>query len=365
MRITINCANLSGRSSRPTASHHDKLAHFTESRGGTVEDVSEEVKTPRQRGLRRYIPEPERYRARYGNRETTERDIEILAIIHRYRHLTTPHLLALLNPDGSSGRARRICQRLQGLFHRQYVRRYGTPRKMRPELERSGGRIDAYGLDTKGWKELLSRRPDDYRQENEEAAPAWQKIQTTRLMLMLEHQLQISNVHCALECALRDRDDAELWEWDQSIENRVSGALTLPDGRKERISVAPDAYFALDVDGELHHRFLEVDRGTMTQRRIRLKISSYWRYFGSSAYAEGHDNHKQVAVLFTAPSKARLENLIETVRNAAKDLPRVNHGGTSLFWFALEKSIDVGRPESALERIWVSANPPDEPRALV
>ncbi len=184
---------------------------------------------------------------------------------------------------------------------------------------------------------------------------------------MLLHQVGVSNVRCALECALRDRAGHEINEWDQGLgnraEDRISGTVR-HQGRELRISVAPDAYFStVDAQG-LAHRYLEVDRGTMTHERMRLKVRSYWYYLGSEAYLESAENAGRVLVLFTLPSDRRLSNLVDTIRETAAELPKLGHAGKAMFWLTTAESIDVARPESIMEPIWISASNPEKPKSL-
>ncbi len=87
--------------------------------------------------LRRYIQQPEEYAKRYGKKIVTGRDFELIETIYRYRHITTPQLMALFNPEGRAGLKRKIYERLAMLHHCGFVRRYAAPKMMRPELQES------------------------------------------------------------------------------------------------------------------------------------------------------------------------------------------------------------------------------------
>ena len=68
------------------------------------------IAVSRLKGLRKFIPQPDRYAERYGHFTLTPRDVEILEFVHRYRHLEARHIRALVGGSGQQ-----ITRRLQGL----------------------------------------------------------------------------------------------------------------------------------------------------------------------------------------------------------------------------------------------------------
>ena len=104
--------------------------------------------TPQSRRLRKFIPQPHLYAARYGNFTLTERDLIILKQVHRFRYLEARHIHALV-----PGSDQQITRRLQGLFHNKYLKRHVQRFRMRLDLE-PGSPLTAYGLDSRGARAL-------------------------------------------------------------------------------------------------------------------------------------------------------------------------------------------------------------------
>jgi len=204
------------------------------------------VATTRSKGLRKFIPQPDRYAERYGRFTLTARDVEILEAVHRYRYLEARHIRALVGGSGQQ-----ITRRLQGLFHNGYVGRYARRERMRLELD-PGAPLIAYGLELHGARALERRRAADAANLGAEVEQVrWKKEYTRRTEWFLEHHLMVSNFRCVLEVALRETPNTELVTWDQGKDTwfRVS----IPGERRRVVRVAPDAYFALRQGEQLRH----------------------------------------------------------------------------------------------------------------
>ena len=161
--------------------------------------------TVRSKGLRKFIPQPDRYRERYGNFTLTPRDMEILETVYRYRFLEARHVCALIG-----GSDQQLIRRLQGLFHNGYVGRYTRRERMRLDLD-PGAPLIAYGLELKGARALELHRATVAATAGAEPEPVrWKKEYTRRTEWFLEHQLMVSNFRCSLERALRETLETEL-----------------------------------------------------------------------------------------------------------------------------------------------------------
>ncbi|MBZ5639212.1 MAG: replication-relaxation family protein [Acidobacteriia bacterium] len=314
-------------------------------------------------GLRKFIPQPERYAARYGIFTLTPRDLDIIERVWRYRHLTTDHIRAL-----TPGSDQQITRRLQGLFHNLYLARYAPRERMRHDLN-AGSPVLAYGLETTGWRALQDhgRARTDADLENselEQAAPdAWRQVYTRRTSYFLEHHLGVSNFHCVLELALRDgaARGLSLLEWDQS--KAIRGKVTLRGGKVYR--TAPDAYFSIkDAEDRVRNCFLEYDASSEERRRILEKYIRYWWWVQSPAYRDGHQDHEHVAVLFVTTGEKRLANLMQVLREMQKP-NNPPFGGKGIFAFALESDYQLAAPASILAPIWRTVTKPKERIALV
>jgi protein involved in plasmid replication-relaxation len=302
------------------------------------------INTPaRAKGLRKFIPQPDRYRERYGNFTLTERDMQILETVYRYRFLEARHVNSLVG-----GSDQQVVRRLQGLFHNGYLGRYARRERMRLELD-PGAPLIAYGLELRGARALERQRAAAAATTDTKPTPVrWKKEYTRRTEWFLEHHLMVSNFRCALELATRESPDIELVNWRQGME---TWCRVVVPGKQQRVArVAPDAYFELRQTGELHHFFLEVDRATEEHCRLVDRFVAYWFLLrpGRSAPMQ------RANVLFVTTGQQRLKNLIETLRETKK--PRSSTvRGRGLFWFSCESDYGIGADQSLLTMPWRSA----------
>ncbi len=314
------------------------------------------------RGLRKYVPQAERYRERYGNFEMTPRDLEIIRLVYDYRHLEGRHIRALIG--GSDDKIKR---RLQGLFHNEYLARYSARQRMRPDLDKGSPQM-VYGLERKGWR-LLEEHAGAGEESDESEAVRWKKEYTRNTEWFLEHAVMRSNFRAVLDLALRSIDvDEKLLEWDQSDKLQVK--LMLPGQRGER-RLTSDAYFSIEDAGGLHNYFLEVDRATETQKAtgakrttILDKFVKYWWFLQSDHYRKYYHDHQRVSVLFVTTGERRLANMMETLRGMEKP-NRPSYGGKGWFRFCLEGDYQLEKPETILDPIWQTMTRSGEQVGLV
>jgi hypothetical protein len=295
----------------------------------------------RSKGLRKYIPQPDRFAERYGRFTLTARDLSILDLVYRYRFVEARHVRALIGGSGQQ-----VTRRLQGLFHNGFLGRYARRERMRLELD-PGAPLIAYGLETKGARAL-----ERFFATDTEATPVqWKKEYSRRTEWFLEHQLMISNFRCVLELALRATPDAELVTWCQG--KRTWLRVSIPESRRRFVRLAPDAYFVLRRDNEVRHFFLEADRSTEEHRRIVDKFVGYWRHLDASSTEQGQAR-RRTNVLMLMTDERRMMNVIDTLRAIPK--PKgTNHAGKGTFWFATDRVAAIDTPASILDLVWQSA----------
>ena len=309
------------------------------------------IATARSAGLRKFIPQPDRYAERYGRFTLTARDIEILDVVHRYRYLEARHIRAIVGGSGQQ-----ITRRLQGLFHGGYVGRYARRERMRLDLG-SGAPLMAYGLETNGARALGRHRIAAAAASGGEPEPVrWRKDYTRRTEWFLEHQLMISNFRCVLELALRETSGVDLLCWKQGEDTWFRVAI--PGEQRRVVSVAPDAYFVLRSKGQVRHFYLEADRSTEERRRLVHKFIGYWWHLQDPGFLEAGDRRSRVNVLFVSTGQRRLRNMINTLERMPKP-NRARHGGKGLFWFYLNDHATIDDPSRLLDPGWRSATQRD------
>ena len=240
----------------------------------------------------------------------TDRDREIIKLVHRHRFLRSSHITALVG-----GSPQQLSRRLQLLYHNGYLER---PRAQLQYYERGGSRSIAYGLGNKGGTILrrefgIATRP-----------ASWSEKNRTVGRLFLEHALLVSDVMVALELACRKRgirfipgnelglrDKRRPFRWRAHVDNGV------------KLGVMPDRVFALeyaDRDGRSQrvHFLLEADRGTMPVKRRNLTQTSFYRKLlayeatWTQQILKRDFGIERFRVLTVTTRAARMNSLVET-----------------------------------------------------
>ena len=295
-------------------------------------------------GLPKYIQHPQRYAARYGNFMLTPRDHEILDLVYRYRHLEARHIRALI-----PGSNQQITRRLQGLFHNKYLRRYVQQASMRPELTR-GPPLTAYGLDSRGAQELVLHRhlrPDGA--GDPLAHVRWSKAYTRRTQWFLRHRVALSHFRCVLELAVRAVPGIGVSAWSEG--ESITARYVTDTERATVRRVVPDAKFSIIDRGRIREFYLEIDRATEEKRRLQHKFSTYWRHLEQTANRRAAINRQRVNVLFVTTTRARMTNIMRTLREMKKPAG-ARHVGRASFLFSLLEHFDLDDPGSCLGPIW-------------
>jgi DNA-binding Lrp family transcriptional regulator len=268
----------------------------------------------------------------------TERDQEIIRLIHRHRFLRSSQIAALLG-----GSAQHLLRRLQLLYHHGYLER---PRAQLQYYERGGSKSIAYGLGKKGGVLL--------KQENgiEVHPDSWGEKNNAVGQVFLEHALLVSDVMVVIELACRKHDGIRLLYEDElalhSDRQPFQWRVKTQDGIK--LGVIPDRVFALEYQDqnarpERVHFFLEADRGTMPVVRSGLTQTSFYRKllaYEATWTNKIHQRHLGIhrfRVLTVTTNAMRVTSLLE----ACSRLKR----GHGLFLFA-DRTILEKNPFSAV-----------------
>jgi hypothetical protein len=263
--------------------------------------------------------------------QLTERDHDLLRLVHRHRFLRSHQIIALI--DGS---AQNLSRRLQWLFHHGYLER---PRAQLQYYERDGSKAIAYGLGNKSGS-LLQLNP-----------AAWGEKNRGIGRMYLAHALLVSDVMVSLELACRQHGIRLLHEDELNLplEAPLHWRVKIRDGTK--LGVIPDHVFALeyaDQNAQVQrvYYFLEADRGTMPVVRQKLSQTSFYRKllaYEATWTNKVHQRHLGIPrfrVLTVTTSAARVKSLLD----ACSRLQR----GHGLFLFADESVLQ----KDLLSAVW-------------
>ena len=293
--------------------------------------------------LRKYIPQPARYAELHGNFTLTDRDLEILTTVHRYRFLEARHIRAL-----TTGSDQGITRRLQGLFHNKYLGRFVPPQRMRIDLD-PGPPVIAYGLDAAGFRALR----ETGLVAHDHGAMPWNKSHTRRGLWFLRHRLLQSDFRCVLELAVRGTIGIDLLGWMEGEAARLK--VSVPQKTTRHVGLAPDARFTVRfADGD-RSVFLESDRGTEEHSRLVRKYQAYWWYVQSEEHRRSGGGPPRTTVLFVTTGEQRMENMIQSLRAMPKP-NRSSQGGKGLFWFGCHHWYSLDQPDRILNASWRTVN---------
>lgn len=259
----------------------------------------------------------------------TQGDIEILEFIYLFRLVTIEHLIILTE------RSRRtLNRRLVRLAENRYVyRRRSFPfEKFIYTINRAAAPI----LVERG---VASKEVLDLRVRLHELTD-----------LFLKHALMMTDIHVALELAGRSSPSKLIsWREGKELYDRV---LVREDGREQRLSVRPDAFFTLQdtrrPEGQnKSHFFLEADRSTTTHKRFQRKIQGYSGYFEQGLHTKKY-GIRNARVLTITLTKSRALGLCEA---ASEVLEKKN---SKFYYFAPVEHFSLSEPEEVFGDIFFS-----------
>ena len=273
--------------------------------------------------------------------QLTERDHEIIRLVHRHRFLRSSHILALI-----TGSPQQLLRRLKLLYHHGYLER---PRAQIDYYHRGGSHHVVYSLGNKGAAFLKKKLGPAFRELS------WNEKNRSVRRIFLEHALLVSDVMVSIELACRETGIRLLTERDLQVGEHRSRPFrwAVKAGNRTKLGVIPDRVFALDLkrqDGECDRAFffLEADRATMPVMRKNLSQTSFYRKLLAYQATWSQSVHRtrlgfnRFRVLTVTTSAERVKSLIE----ACSTLKR----GHGLFLFA-DRGI-LKNPSDLLSRVW-------------
>lgn len=270
----------------------------------------------------------------------TERDRQIIRLVHRHRFLRSSHIGALLG-----GSQQQLLRRLKLLYHHGYLER---PRCQIDYYHQTGSQRIIYGLGRKSQACLKQEFNVDFREVS------WGEKNRGVGRIFLEHAILVSDVMVSLELAVRKHDGIRLLYEDElalhSERQPFQWRVKVQGG--VRLGVIPDRVFALeysDQNGQVErvHFFLEANRGTMPVVRNGLTQTSFYRKliaYEATWTQKIHQRHLGIhrfRVLTVTTVAARVKSLLD----ACSQLKR----GHGLFLFA-DRTVLEKDPFSAVWR---------------
>jgi len=260
----------------------------------------------------------------------TERDRQIVEWVYAYRILSQAQLERLLRRSQST--VQRILMRL---YHHQYLDRQFMP------VAYAGSSPTLYMLGKRGIALLQRQGFEDF-----SGLPA-----KNLSGLFLEHTLAINDFRITInEAVERLGWQVPVWQIETDLKADYDKVVVRTHNNVETVSLIPDSYFVIEIpERGVAHFFLELDRGTMTLKRFRMKVAAYVAYQQTGAFQKRYAAQRfRVLAVVDTPSPARALNL-------AQDATAVPGIGRS-FWFA---HADLSPPAVLNEPVWIVAGQKD------
>lgn len=336
-----------------------------------------------QQRLHKYKRDPGGLRPYAHASRITERALDVIRLIERYRFLPTSLIVRLIpgNP--------RITQRhLQSLYHRELVNRFAFPRVGNPGefnyyLDRTRALdllVDA-GSDGEALEWDLVRRNFA---KNYGAINLGMNIDDLQGRLMhLQHELMISRFHAMLELACRAsggrasleefRQGPQLWDTVEVPVLRFRNEAWAETDGSETLPHRPDAFFTLRVgrgEGkpELAHFFYEADRMHTSTKKHNRKLRAHFHYVVKQRRHEERYGVKRIRAVLVETTKM---GWADELRDAARHVTVSGNKPSPLFWFTpsellcqvqeIEENgrtrkapLYLTRPEVVFHRVWAS-----------
>jgi hypothetical protein len=307
--------------------------------------------------LRKFNRDPN-YAARLGRRRITQRSLEIIATIERYRVLPTSLLLRLVQGD-----QRNVYGHLQQLYHRGLVNRFcffgrtGRPQEFNYFLDNvealdllvDGGLADADSLDLERvkrnqekWTPILKVERSVGENIAANTGSHQQDEASEGQKFFLKHELMISRFHGMLELATRtSKGKIELAAWFQGpvLHRHVEAPKVAyrndrwhSEEGTEKIPHRPDALFTLKKtdSNELLHFFYEADRKTTNTKRMIKKLRGHFYYIAKARQHREDYGIERVRAVLTETLDSKWA---ETLRIAAHHPVVSGNKASELFWF--------------------------------
>jgi len=270
----------------------------------------------------------------------TDRDVEILKCLARYRYLQTSQIQRLIFPENKSIQSAR--RRLKILFHNKIVGR------IEPFAPIGRGTAEVvYCLDKLGYETLDAICVE---------VKAMRKQKQVKYGF-LQHAIDVSEFRIHLEIATNQSSSIQLHRFvaDHELKTTTQEAIgkkryklfdsVYHTGSRQSYTVYPDALIIFRGRGEYEQHqklyFLEIDRGTEGMKTIQEKVIGYSIYQRENIFKK-YGDFADFRVLFQTTSPKRAANMRKALTNL---------DGQQFCWITDVKKVD----ESSIltGEIWV------------
>ena len=173
----------------------------------------------------------------------------------------------------------------------------------------------------------------------------------TRSLFTLEHTLAVNQVGVVLEGLQTRLPDFRLRVWETTPQRIGTSILIREPGNHLRVPLVADAFFGLTWQREHPWFLVEMDRGTVSLKRMRLKFQGYLHWWKDNG-PKKRFGVRDLRLLVLCPNERRLLRLRDAVRDGGVSF------GRGFIWFAVQDVADLSRPERFLETHWRKASRP-------
>jgi hypothetical protein len=178
-----------------------------------------------------------------------------------------------------------------------------------------------------------------------------------RAIHTLAHELGVNDLAITLE-RLHARGATQLLDWQTARERIADVAHLNVKGRDVRVPLVADALAVFGTSRGRTGLLVEIDMGTVSATRMRMKYAGYHAWWKDSGPAR-RLGLAATRVLTIAATKRRMERLRALACEA------VSPAGSALFWFLSADAVDPEMPERLLEPVARVARAGDDtPRTL-
>lgn len=269
--------------------------------------------------------------------ELTDRDRRIIVAVYRYRVLRRNQIQRLFFRGKSKAATNRVLRRL---FHNGFLLRRFPLIRFGEGLSQALYLLDKKGADVVAEEEGVDRAEVNWKPHHNQVSSQF-----------LNHYLCINDARIAVTVAAEESGyTLERWLDESTLKGDPDHVyIRTPGGKRKKMAVIPDSFFTLSLE-ELSTSFaLEVDRGTITNRRWRERIRAYLAYVRSGKYRNRYRT-KSLRVLTVTTTDKRLKNLKQETKKAVKETGL--SGLARMFWFSRHSQVTQNPATFFSRPIW-------------